>query len=85
MRVRRALTIAIATPVLLAAIGMNGASAASPPKPSADGSTVRSEPTADKGRHETSDRKHGRIKMDPEEEMEGGLIGNIAGELLGRS
>ena len=85
MRVRRALAIAIATPVLLATIGMNGASAASPPRPSADGSTARSEPTPDSRRHETPDRKRGNIKMETEDEMEGGLIGNIAGELLGRS
>jgi hypothetical protein len=85
VRVRRALAIALATPVLLATIGMNGASAATPPRPPADGSTVRSDPAPGSKQHETSDRKHGRIKMDTEEEMEAGLIGNIAGELLGRA
>jgi hypothetical protein len=85
VRVRRALAIAIATPVLLAAIGMNAASATTPPRPTADGSTVRSDPAPDSRQHETSDRKHGRIKESADEEMDGGLIGNIAGELLGRA
>ncbi|GAA2453152.1 hypothetical protein GCM10010388_48720 [Streptomyces mauvecolor] len=85
MRVRRALVIAIATPVLLATIGMNAASAATPPRPTADGSTVRSDPAPGSGHRETSDRKHGRIGESSDDEMDGGLIGTIAGELLGRS
>ncbi|MGW1165392.1 hypothetical protein [Streptomyces sp. NPDC002550] len=95
MRARRALAIAITTPILLAAIGMSGASAATRPGPVADrpGPTAdRSAPAADlpapaadsrhsrPSRHAEAQRKAAEDEMDPEE----GLIGGLAGELLGR-
>lgn len=84
MRVRRALAIVLATPVLLATIGMNGASAAPPQRDTTGGSTTRLEPIPGSGHRDASDRKHGRVKMSPDDEMDGGVLGNIAGELLGR-
>ncbi|MGW7524720.1 hypothetical protein [Streptomyces sp. NPDC054783] len=94
MRARRALAIAISTPILLAAVGMSGASAATRPGPTADRTAPtadRTAPTADlpapaaDSKHSRPSR-HAQAQKAAEDEMEPeeGLIGGIAGELLGR-
>ncbi|MER5547065.1 hypothetical protein ACWDBD_04835 [Streptomyces sp. NPDC001118] len=93
MRVRRALAIVIATPVLLAAIGMTGASAATPQKPTTERSIARPEPAGGSrdGEGKTADSAHGADhahgapkKAAEQEEPEEGLLGTIAGELFDR-
>ncbi|MQY38213.1 hypothetical protein SRB17_62230 [Streptomyces sp. RB17] len=87
MRARRALAIAISTPILLAAVGMSGASAATRPGPTAD----RTAPTADlpapaaDSEHSRPSR-HAQAQKAAEDAMEPdeGLITGLAGELLGR-
>ncbi|AOR33563.1 hypothetical protein BFF78_23075 [Streptomyces fodineus] len=81
MRVRSALAIAIATPVLLATIGMTGASAAtrpSPQKPTPEESFVRPQPIA------PGTDGRARKTTDEDAEPEEGLLGTLAGELVER-
>jgi hypothetical protein len=81
MRLRRALAVAIATPVLLATIGMTGASAATrptPQKPTPEESFVRPQPIAPG----TDSRP--RKSTAEDEEPEEGLLGTLAGELTDR-
>ncbi|MFI6012342.1 hypothetical protein ACIBAG_26600 [Streptomyces sp. NPDC051243] len=78
MRARRALAIAITTPVLLAAIGTTGASAATPQKSAADDPIARTEPT--------NVGMRGQAGASEEDEMrpEEGLVYRFASQLVGR-
>ncbi|AKJ12630.1 hypothetical protein ABB07_22145 [Streptomyces incarnatus] len=77
MRVRRALAIVIATPVLLATIGVTGASAAPPPQPTSDGPSAR--------HHHAADSRGGTAAKSPDQaEPEEGILGTLTGEILGR-
>ncbi|WP_143658595.1 hypothetical protein [Streptomyces sp. IMTB 2501] len=82
------MAIAIATPVLLAAIGMTGASAATSQKPTTGGSIAHPDPTAGSKGAEAKrpDRPHGVAKpaANEEAEPEEGLLGTITGELFDR-
>lgn len=82
MRARRVFAILIATPVLLAAIGVAGGSAVAVQKPASEGSSVRPKPTSEA----ESESRHGEAKRsaDEETEPEEGLLGAVGGELLGR-
>jgi hypothetical protein len=72
------LAILIATPVLLAATGMAGGSAAAMQKPTPEGAIARPEPTVE------TESRHGEAKRsaDSETEPEEGLLNAVAGELL---
>ena len=78
MHVRRALTIAIATPVLLVAVGMAGASAATQRQSTNPQPIAQSEPTGSKVHRDAG--KPAGDEMEPEEE---GLLDTIAGQLRG--
>ena len=80
MRARRVFAILIATPVLLAAIGVAGGSAVAMQKPASEGSSARPKPTAE------AESRHGEVKRsaDEEPEPEEGLLGTVGGELLDR-
>lgn len=88
MRARRALAIAIATPVLFAAVGMTGASATAWHKPRTEGAVGHPFPGGDgkRGEGQKAESAHGGAKRsaDAEEEPEEGLLGTIAGELFDR-
>ncbi|MGJ5755312.1 hypothetical protein FB563_3534 [Streptomyces puniciscabiei] len=78
MRVRRALAIVIATPVLLATIGVTGASASPRPQPAGDGPSAR--------HHHAADSRGAAAAQSPDEaEQEEGLLGTLTGEILGRT
>ncbi|GHI05049.1 hypothetical protein Scel_33700 [Streptomyces cellostaticus] len=77
MRARRVLAIVIATPVLLATIGMTGASAATWQKPPIGKPAPQPGPPA----ADSTDGKADRIADDEPEE---GLLNTLAGELLNR-
>lgn len=76
MSARRALVIAVTTPVLLATIGMTGASAAPPKEPTAEGAIVQSKP------HPGADRADGDSKHATEEEADEGLLTDFTSRLL---
>ena len=80
MRARRVFAILIATPVLLAAIGVAGGSAVAMQKPASERSSARPKPTAE------AESRHGEAKrsVDEESEPEEGLLGTVGGELLDR-
>jgi hypothetical protein len=80
MRARRALAILIATPVLLATVGMADASAVAMQKSTPEGSSARPKPTAE------DESRNGEVKRSTDEEMEPeeGLLGTVGGELLDR-
>ncbi|MER6024434.1 hypothetical protein [Streptomyces sp. NPDC001851] len=78
MFARRVLAIALATPVLLATIGMTGAAASTPEKATLAQSAARPEPA--------HGHRHGEAAAPnaEEEEEEGGILGTLTGELAGR-
>ncbi|MEU2713799.1 hypothetical protein [Streptomyces sp. NPDC007205] len=78
MFARRALAIAVATPVLLATIGMTGAAAATSKKSTLAQSVARPEPA--------HGRTHGEAaaKNAEEEEEDDGILTTLTGELAGR-
>ncbi|MEU1406017.1 hypothetical protein ABZ471_27290 [Streptomyces sp. NPDC005728] len=78
MRARRVLAIAIATPVLLATIGMTGASAATLRKPTPDVPVMQPEPNADGASRDNEE--FGDDEMRPEE----GFVNTFAGDLMER-
>jgi hypothetical protein len=78
MRARRALAIAITTPVLLATIGMTGASAATPQQSAVDGPAVKTAPATDGMSGEAGE--FGEDELRPEE----GLVYRFANQLVGR-
>ena len=80
MRAPRVFAILIATPVLLAAIGVAGGSAVAMQKPASERSSDRPKPTAE------VESRHGEAKRsaDEETEPEEGLLGTVGGELLDR-
>ncbi|WP_031475696.1 hypothetical protein [Streptomyces bicolor] len=78
MRAHRALAIAVTTPVLLAAIGTTGASAATPQEPTVDGPSAQAAPTTGGMRGEAGE--FGEDEIRPEE----GLIYRFASQLVGR-
>ncbi|MGW2417737.1 hypothetical protein ACWC0C_00520 [Streptomyces sp. NPDC001709] len=94
MRARRALTIAIATPLLLATVGMAGASAATlptPQKPKPEESVTWSKPEAPSTDSQASsthshDKKPAgdEAKKSSDDEAEEGLLGTLTGELAER-
>ncbi|MEV5873534.1 hypothetical protein AB0L75_04730 [Streptomyces sp. NPDC052101] len=81
MRVRRALVIAITTPVLLAAVGMTAASAATPRKSTIERPIPEPEPKAKSkaAAHRGHDAAEKSADDDAEDE---GLLGNFARQLL---
>lgn len=78
MRARRALAIAITTPVLLATIGMTGASAATPQQSAVDGPAVKTAPAT--GGMSGEAGEFGEDELRPEE----GLVYRFANQLVGR-
>ncbi|MGW3204673.1 hypothetical protein [Streptomyces sp. NPDC001135] len=81
MFARRALAITIATPVLLATIGMTGAAASTPTPPEAPAfaqTADRPEP-AHGHKHDEAARRNAE-----EDEEEGGILGTLTRELAGR-
>lgn len=76
MRARRALAIAIATPVLLATMGMIGTSAAPPKESSIEGSIAQSKPKP------TADRVDGDGKQPTDDEQDEGLLSDFTRQLL---
>ncbi|MEU8027945.1 hypothetical protein [Streptomyces sp. NPDC049099] len=79
MFARRALAIAIATPVLLATIGMTGAAASTPEKSAHAQQIARPKPVHGRTHGEAAGKN-----AEEEEEEEGGILGTITGELAGR-
>ncbi|KUN07456.1 hypothetical protein AQI95_10540 [Streptomyces yokosukanensis] len=81
------MAIAIATPVLFAAVGMTGASATAGHNPRTEGAVGHPFPGGDGKREgQKAESAHGGAKRsaDAEEEPEEGLLGTIAGELFDR-